>query len=118
MTERSAVRGPTVTGAGVDLPPRRDASGRAPAGCRHGADDMELTKPGPACVVLSAGDRRVVVEPGVFIDAEALDGAPAVLITHDHAAHLAAGRLRAAMDADPALAVWANKSVVAQLEGL
>src|SRR3954471_22707423 len=107
MTERSAVRGPTVTGPGVDLPPRGDASGRAPAGCRHGADDMELTKHGHACVVLSDGDRRLVVDPGVFTEPEALDGATAVLITHEHADHLAADRLRAALDADPALEVWA-----------
>jgi len=79
---------------------------------------MELTKHGHACVVLSDGDRRLVVDPGVFTEPEALDGATAVLITHEHADHLAADRLRAALDADPALEVWANKSVAGQLEGL
>ena len=42
----------------------------------------------------------------------------AVLVTHQHADHLAPDRLRAALDADPALEVWTNKSVAAQLEGL
>jgi L-ascorbate metabolism protein UlaG (beta-lactamase superfamily) len=79
---------------------------------------MELTKQGHACVVLSDGDRRVVVDPGAFTDPSALDGASAVLITHEHADHFEPQRLRAALDADPALEVWTNKSVAAQLEGL
>jgi L-ascorbate metabolism protein UlaG (beta-lactamase superfamily) len=79
---------------------------------------MELTKFGHACVVLSDGDQRIVVDPGAFSDASALDGASAVLITHEHPDHFEPQRLRAAMDADPALEVWTNKSVAAQLEGL
>src|SRR4051794_12330187 len=79
---------------------------------------MELTKQGHACVVLSEGDRRIVVDPGGFSDASALDGASAVLITHEHPDHFEPQRLRAALDADPALEVWTNKSVAGQLEGL
>jgi L-ascorbate metabolism protein UlaG (beta-lactamase superfamily) len=79
---------------------------------------MELTKQGHACIVLSDGDQRIVVDPGGFTDPAALDGATAVLITHEHADHFQPQRLRAAMDADPALEVWTNKSVAAQLEGL
>jgi L-ascorbate metabolism protein UlaG (beta-lactamase superfamily) len=41
-----------------------------------------------------------------------------VLVTHEHPDHFVPDRLRAAMDADPALEVWTNKSVAAQLEGL
>ena len=40
---------------------------------------MELTKHGHACVVLSDGDRRLVIDPGAFTDPAALDGATAVL---------------------------------------
>jgi L-ascorbate metabolism protein UlaG (beta-lactamase superfamily) len=79
---------------------------------------MELIKYGHACVVLSDGDRRLVVDPGGFTEASALDGATAVLVTHEHADHFVPDRLRAAMDADPALEVWTNSSVAAQLEGL
>jgi L-ascorbate metabolism protein UlaG (beta-lactamase superfamily) len=79
---------------------------------------MELTKYGHACVVLSDGDRRLVLDPGAFTDPSALDGASAVLITHEHADHFEPGRLRAALDADPALEVWANASVAGRLEGL
>ncbi|MFD2092500.1 MBL fold metallo-hydrolase [Blastococcus deserti] len=79
---------------------------------------MELTKHGHACVVLRDGDRRLVIDPGVFTDPSALDGAAAVLVTHEHPDHFEPQRLRAAMDADPALEVWTNKSVAAQLEGV
>jgi L-ascorbate metabolism protein UlaG (beta-lactamase superfamily) len=80
---------------------------------------MELTKHGHACVVLSDGDRRLVIDPGAFSDpAAALRGASAVLITHEHADHFVPDALRAAMDTDPGLEVWTNASVAAQLEGL
>jgi L-ascorbate metabolism protein UlaG (beta-lactamase superfamily) len=79
---------------------------------------MELTKQGHACVVLSEGDRRIVIDPGAFTDPSALTGATAVLITHEHADHFEPQRLRAALDADPALEVWTNSSVAGQLEGL
>jgi L-ascorbate metabolism protein UlaG (beta-lactamase superfamily) len=79
---------------------------------------MELIKHGHACVVLCEGDRRLVLDPGAFTEESALDGATAVLVTHEHPDHFVPDRLRAAMDADPALEVWTNKSVAAQLEGL
>jgi L-ascorbate metabolism protein UlaG (beta-lactamase superfamily) len=79
---------------------------------------MQLTKQGHACVVLSDGDRRLVIDPGGFTEPTALDGATAVLVTHEHADHFAPDRLRAALDADPGLEVWTNKSVAGQLEGL
>ncbi|WP_409329334.1 MBL fold metallo-hydrolase [Trujillonella humicola] len=79
---------------------------------------MELTKQGHACVVLADGDRRLVLDPGVFTDPAVLRGASAVLITHEHPDHVAPEPLRAAMEADPALEVWTNRSVAGLLEGL
>jgi L-ascorbate metabolism protein UlaG (beta-lactamase superfamily) len=79
---------------------------------------MELTKHGHACVVLSEDDRRLVLDPGAFTDPAVLQGASAVLVTHEHFDHFAPEPLRAAMDADPGLEVWTNGSVAAQLEGL
>ena len=78
---------------------------------------MQLTKLGHACVVLSDGDRRLVVDPGAFTEESAWDGASAVLVTHEHADHFDPARTRAALDADPGLEVWTNASVAAQLEG-
>lgn len=79
---------------------------------------MELIKYGHACVVLCEGDRRLVIDPGAFTEPAALDGASAVLVTHEHADHFEPKRLRAALDADPALEVWTNRSVAGQLEEL
>ncbi|SHH08873.1 MBL fold metallo-hydrolase [Geodermatophilus nigrescens] len=79
---------------------------------------MQLTKHGHACVVLEDDGRRLVVDPGAFTDPAALDGATAVLVTHEHPDHFVGERLRAALDADPALEVWTNPSVAGQLEGL
>jgi L-ascorbate metabolism protein UlaG (beta-lactamase superfamily) len=79
---------------------------------------MELIKHGHACVVLAEEDRRIVIDPGAFTDPAALDGADAVLITHEHADHFEPVRLRAALDAAPGLEVWTNGSVAAALEGL
>jgi L-ascorbate metabolism protein UlaG (beta-lactamase superfamily) len=78
---------------------------------------MELTKRGHACVVLGDGDRRLVIDPGIFTEEDALDGADAVLITHEHADHFAPDRIRAALDGGPALEVWTNRSVAEQLGG-
>jgi L-ascorbate metabolism protein UlaG (beta-lactamase superfamily) len=78
---------------------------------------MELTKHGHACVVLGSEDRRLVIDPGAFTDPAALQGASAVLITHEHFDHVEPEKLRAALDADPALEVWTNGSVAEQLAG-
>jgi L-ascorbate metabolism protein UlaG (beta-lactamase superfamily) len=78
---------------------------------------MELTKHGHACVVLSEGDHRMVIDPGAFTDPAVFAGADAVLITHEHADHFEPARLKAAMEAAPGLQVWTNRSVAAALDG-
>jgi L-ascorbate metabolism protein UlaG (beta-lactamase superfamily) len=80
---------------------------------------MELTKHGHSCVRIDDGDRTLVLDPGVFSDASAaLDGAQAVLITHEHRDHVDADRLRAAAKADPRLRIWAPQSVAEQFADL
>ncbi|MFJ9458096.1 MBL fold metallo-hydrolase [Kitasatospora sp. NPDC101447] len=79
---------------------------------------MRITKFGHACVRVEHGDTTVVVDPGMFTDPAALAGADAVLITHEHMDHFEESRLRAALEADPALRVWTNTAVAAQLEGV
>jgi L-ascorbate metabolism protein UlaG (beta-lactamase superfamily) len=79
---------------------------------------MELIKHGHACVVLSDGDRRLVIDPGAFSDPAALEGAGAVLVTHEHFDHIEPERLRKAMDTNPELEVWTNSATAGQLEGL
>lgn len=55
---------------------------------------MRITKFGHACVRLETGDRTIVLDPGGFTEPEAVDGATAVLITHEHADHYSADNLR------------------------
>ncbi len=55
---------------------------------------MRITKFGHACVRIETGGGVVVLDPGVFTDAGALEGADAVLITHEHPDHVHADHLR------------------------
>lgn len=56
---------------------------------------MRITKLGHACVRVEHDGGVLVVDPGVFTDAaEALDGAGAVLLTHEHPDHYLAEHLR------------------------
>ncbi|MGI8680370.1 MAG: MBL fold metallo-hydrolase [Jatrophihabitans sp.] len=80
---------------------------------------MQLTKFTHSCVRLDDGDRTLVVDPGVFSEVSAaLDGADAVLVTHEHADHVDIGQLRAAAKRDPRLRVWAPEPVAADLADL
>jgi L-ascorbate metabolism protein UlaG (beta-lactamase superfamily) len=54
---------------------------------------MRLTKFGHACVRIEHGGATVVIDPGVFTEPEAVDGATAVLITHEHPDHWTADHL-------------------------
>lgn len=56
---------------------------------------MRITKFGHACVRIEYDDAVLVLDPGMFTEAEAVDGATAVLITHEHADHYLPDHLRA-----------------------
>lgn len=79
---------------------------------------MRITKFGHACVRLEHDGTTVVIDPGAFTDPAALVGADAVLITHEHMDHFEESRLRAALEADPALRVWTNDAVAGRLDGV
>jgi L-ascorbate metabolism protein UlaG (beta-lactamase superfamily) len=55
---------------------------------------MRITKLGHSCVRLEHGGKVVVVDPGMFTDPEAVDGADAVVITHEHPDHYLPEHLR------------------------
>lgn len=57
---------------------------------------MRLTKFGHACIRIEHDSQVVVVDPGVFTDPEAVDGATAVLLTHEHPDHTHVETLRRA----------------------
>ncbi|AYN38584.1 MBL fold metallo-hydrolase [Streptomyces dangxiongensis] len=72
---------------------------------------MKLTKKSHACVRLDKEGRTLVIDPGGFSEEDAAVGADAVLVTHEHPDHFDEGRLRAALEANPAAGIWAPRSV-------
>ncbi|WP_225753870.1 MBL fold metallo-hydrolase [Actinotalea sp. Marseille-Q4924] len=74
-----------------------------------------LTLHGHACARLERDGRVLVVDPGSYSDRSVLDEADAVLVTHDHADHLVAADVVAALAERPALHVWGPAPVVTLL---
>jgi L-ascorbate metabolism protein UlaG (beta-lactamase superfamily) len=73
---------------------------------------MQLTKLGHACVRLRKDDRTLVIDPGGLTpESDAITGADAVLITHEHFDHLEADRLRKALADNPTLTVYTCAAV-------
>jgi L-ascorbate metabolism protein UlaG (beta-lactamase superfamily) len=79
---------------------------------------MRLTKFGHACVRLDKDGRHLVIDPGGLTEPQALQGADAVLVTHEHFDHFSEETLRQAADGNPALRIWTNTSVARKLDGL
>src|SRR3954466_13336616 len=80
---------------------------------------MELTKYGHSCIRLDEGERALAIDPGVFSDVpEALDGATAVLITHEHPDHIDADTLRRAAGRDSRMRIFAPAPVAESLADL
>ncbi len=72
---------------------------------------MKLTKKSHACVRLEKDGQTLVLDPGGFSEEDAALGADAILVTHEHPDHFDELRLRAAMEDNPAAAIWTLKSV-------
>lgn len=56
---------------------------------------MRLTKFGHACVRIEDDGRSVLVDPGIFTELDAIEGADAVFLTHEHPDHFHPEHLRA-----------------------
>ncbi|RNM16373.1 MBL fold metallo-hydrolase [Nocardioides pocheonensis] len=74
---------------------------------------MRLTKFGHACVRLEDEGRRLVIDPGTYTEPESLDGADAILVSHEHEDHADVDQIAAACAANPDLIVhgptgWAD----------
>jgi len=75
---------------------------------------MRFTKLGHSCVRLETDGATLVIDPGIWSGPDALAGAQAVLVTHEHPDHLDGTALQAALGANPDLELWANPSVTDQ----
>ncbi|MFF2454624.1 MBL fold metallo-hydrolase [Isoptericola sp. NPDC058082] len=80
-----------------------------------------LTTWGHAGVRLERDDHVLVIDPGTFTDPRILDGADAVLVTHEHPDHVDVPRVAAALATAPTPEggpeLWAPAPVVALLTG-
>ena len=114
----------------AQLPDYRTGAGKSPAGNglkRAGATRpaagptgycvrMKLTKYTHSCVRLEREGNVLVLDPGSFSEVEeALAGASAVLITHEHADHLDRGRVLPQLSANPELVLYAPAALAAEL---
>jgi L-ascorbate metabolism protein UlaG (beta-lactamase superfamily) len=79
---------------------------------------VKLTKFGHSCIRLEGPGGRLVIDPGGLTEDAAVDGADAILVTHEHFDHFAEGRLRAAAEANGDLQVWTVAAVADLLTGL
>ncbi|MFF8419896.1 MBL fold metallo-hydrolase [Streptomyces sp. NPDC015680] len=76
---------------------------------------LTLTKKTHSCIRLEKDGRTLAIDPGGFSEQDAAVGADAILVTHEHPDHFDEGRLRAALDADPAAEIWTLRSVADRL---
>ncbi|MEO3800909.1 MBL fold metallo-hydrolase [Nonomuraea mesophila] len=73
---------------------------------------MKISKYEHACVRVEKDGKVLVIDPGTFSEGPVLEGADAVLITHEHFDHVDVGKLRAA---SPDLEIWTCEAVAAEL---
>jgi L-ascorbate metabolism protein UlaG (beta-lactamase superfamily) len=79
---------------------------------------MRLTKYAHACVRIEHDGAVLVIDPGTLTEPQSVDGADAVLITHEHADHLDAGKLADALAKRPHIAVYTHPAVASRLTEL
>jgi L-ascorbate metabolism protein UlaG (beta-lactamase superfamily) len=77
---------------------------------------MQIRKFRHSCLLVSDGDARVLIDPGIFATGvDALTDLTAVLITHAHQDHLDPEALGRVLAANPQAAVYADAGSAAQL---
>jgi L-ascorbate metabolism protein UlaG (beta-lactamase superfamily) len=76
---------------------------------------VRITKFSHSCVRVAGAGAVLVIDPGAFAEPDALDGADAVLVTHEHPDHLDTAALAGAAARNPQLRVYAHPGVLPTL---
>ncbi|HWG98252.1 MAG TPA: MBL fold metallo-hydrolase [Pilimelia sp.] len=79
---------------------------------------MRVTKYAHSCLRIARDGAVLVIDPGMFSEAAALDGVDAVLITHEHADHLDVDALADALGKRPSVRIYTHSDVVPKLGDL
>lgn len=80
---------------------------------------MQITRFGHSCLLVEDGAARLLLDPGVFSAGfEQLRGLTAVLVTHQHADHLDADRVRDLLAANPDARLYTDEGSAASLADL
>ncbi|GAA1734684.1 MBL fold metallo-hydrolase [Luedemannella helvata] len=79
---------------------------------------MRFVKYSHSCVRIETGDAVLVIDPGAFSEASALDGVDAVLLTHEHFDHLDIDKLTDALARRPEVRIFTHADVVGKLGDL
>ncbi|MFC7548284.1 MBL fold metallo-hydrolase [Plantactinospora sp. GCM10030261] len=78
---------------------------------------MRLTKHSHACLRFEHDGGVLVIDPGLFTEPAVLDGADAVLVTHEHPDHLDVEAIATAAGRRPGLTVYGHPDVLAKVDG-
>lgn len=79
---------------------------------------MRLTKFGHSCVRIEGPGGVLVIDPGDLSEDASVDGADAILITHEHFDHFSQARVRSAVERNRRLSVWTVAAVAELLAEL
>jgi L-ascorbate metabolism protein UlaG (beta-lactamase superfamily) len=79
---------------------------------------MNVTKYGHSCIRIENDGAVTVIDPGVFTERVALDGADAVLITHEHMDHMVVETLADELAKRPTVRVFTHPGVAEKLAAL
>jgi L-ascorbate metabolism protein UlaG (beta-lactamase superfamily) len=84
--------------------------------------DVTITKLVHACLLVEVGEKRILIDPGSFswnderFDLSMVEGVDRILITHEHADHVAADFVRGALERSNSAAVETTASLAAILQ--
>jgi L-ascorbate metabolism protein UlaG (beta-lactamase superfamily) len=79
---------------------------------------LYLTHLGHACLLVETGKARLLIDPGTLSSGfESLEDLDAILITHEHADHVDADRVRALLNRNPSARLVVDEWTAKQFEG-